>query len=253
MISMQFIRPHPKLGNYYPDESQRQDTINRLFDRVAPDYNWISQVLSFGSGNWHRTRTLRHSGLAAGMNVLDVACGPGTVSLCANSLIKPNGYVVGLDPSRGMLEEAQKNGMTYLSQGIAEQLPFQDSTFDFVTMGYALRHVSNLEQTFSEYFRVLRPGGTVLILEIARPHSAFQHRLTKIFLRGIVPRIARYKTGNQESLKVMQYFWDTIEHCVSQETILKSLDSSHFRQMKVSSFLGGLIRDYCAIKPEPFE
>jgi len=241
-------KPHPALNDYYSLDSQRQGTINQLFDHIAPDYHWISQMLSFGSGNWHRTKTLRQSGISQGMNVLDVACGPGTVARCAQALVKPEGWVIGHDPSHGMLQEAKKQGLRRLSQGIAEHLPFQDSTFDRITMGYALRHVSDLQQTFTEYFRVLKPGGEVLILEISRPRSQLQLRLTKFFLKTIVPRIAGYKTRNQEALTIMQYFWDTIENCVSPEIILKSLKQSGFSQVNVAEFCGGLIRDYHATK-----
>ncbi|WP_454063591.1 class I SAM-dependent methyltransferase [Candidatus Nitrospira salsa] len=241
-------KPHPMLNDYYALDSQRQSTINQLFDQVAPDYYWISQALSFGSGNWHRTNTLRQSGFSQGMNVLDVACGPGTVARCAQDLVKPEGYVVGHDPSRGMLQEAKKNGLRRLSQGLAEHLPFQDSIFDRVTMGYALRHVSDLQHTFTEYFRVLKPGGRVLILEISRPRSLVQMRLAKFFLKTIIPRIARYKTRNQEALTIMEYFWDTIEHCVSPEIILTTLKRSGFSQVNVAEFCGGLIKDYHATK-----
>ena len=161
--------PHPALTDYYATAEQRQGILAHLFDQVAPDYNWISQLLSFGSGNRHRKNTLQRAGLKRGMKVLDVACGPGTVGRCALTLVGPNGGVVGLDPSTGMLKEAKKNSLLCLTQSLAEFLPFQEATFDFVTMGYALRHVSDLRHTFNEFFRVLKPGGIMLILEISRP------------------------------------------------------------------------------------
>ena len=185
------------------------------------------------------------------MKVLDVACGPGTVGRCAVNLVGPKGCVVGLDPSIGMLQEAKKNSLLHVTRGLAEHLPFQDSVFDFVTMGYALRHVSDLPYTFQEYLRVLKPGGTLLILEISRPHSAFQFYLAKFFLKMVVPRFAQMKTRNQESLKIMRYFWDTIEHCVSPEQIIAAINEAGFIQSHVSEIAGGLIRDYSATKASP--
>ncbi|TFG59985.1 MAG: methyltransferase domain-containing protein, partial [Nitrospirales bacterium] len=71
-----------------------------------------SQVLSFGSGNWQRTRALRQAGVGPGGTVLDVACGPGTLSICAQKLVGKTGAVIGLDPSLGMLRQAREKGVT---------------------------------------------------------------------------------------------------------------------------------------------
>ncbi len=245
------IPPHLPLRNYYAAEDARQTTINDLFDHVAHNYNWISQVLSFGTGNWHRETMLLQAGLSEGMCILDVACGPGTISRHAQKIVKRDGYVVGLDPSMGMLKEAQRNGLAYVSRGLAEYLPFSSGTFDFVVMGYALRHVSDLRHTFDEYFRVLKPGGKILILELSRPRSSLHHFLAKFFLKTVIPRIAHLKTRNEESYKVMRYFWDTIEHCVSPETILEALEASHFQEVKVAAQQGGLVKDFSAVKPQP--
>ena len=243
------LPPHPCLHDYYQGKDQRQEIINPLFDGIAPDYDWISQFLSFGSGKWHRQSTLRRLGLSQGMKVLDVACGPGTVGRCAKNLVGSSGCVVGLDPSLGMLQEAKKNSLPYLTQGLADNLPFHESTFDFVTMGYALRHVSDLSNTFQEYFRVLKPGGTLLILEISRPHSTIHFRFTKFFLKTVVPRMAQLRTRNQQALTLMRYFWDTIENCVSPHQILSAIEETGFVRSKVSEMAGGLIRDYIAWKP----
>ena len=244
------IPPHIPLNEYYSAENVRQATINDLFDHVAHNYNWISQVLSFGTGSWYRQMTLTQAGLSKGMNVLDVACGPGTVGHHAEKIVKPTGFVVGLDPSLGMLKEAQQNGITYLSRGVAENLPFNACIFDFVVMGYALRHVSDLRHTFEEYFRVLKPGGRILILELSRPHSSLQRQIVKFFLKSVIPRIAHFKSQNEESYTIMRYFWDTIENCVSPETILNALEASNFVQARVSAQYGGLIKDFSAIKPQ---
>lgn len=242
------LPPHPLLTDYYPTEEQRRGIIIPLFDRIAPDYDWIIQAMSFGSGRWHRGKTLHRVGLRQGMKVLDVACGPGTVGRCAIDLVGPNGCVVGLDPSRGMLQQAKRNSLQHLTQGLAEHLPFHDSTFDFVTMGYALRHVSDLQHTFGEYWRVLKPGGSLLILEIARPHSRIQFHLAKFFLKTVVPLVTQLKTRNQQAPKLMRYFWDTIENCVSADQIIIAMEKAGFVRSGVSELAGGLIRDYTASK-----
>jgi demethylmenaquinone methyltransferase/2-methoxy-6-polyprenyl-1,4-benzoquinol methylase len=245
------LPPHPLLGDYYQQENQRQGIINSLFDHVAPDYEWISQLLSFGSGKWHRQATLRRLRFSPGMKMLDVACGPGTVGRCAMEVVGSSGWIVGLDPSFGMLQEAKKSTLSCLTQGLAENLPFQESSFDFVTMGYALRHVSDLQNTFREYFRVLKPGGTLLILEISRPHSTIHFHFTKFFLKIVIPRIAQIKTRNKQALTLMRYFWDTIENCVPPHQIISAIEETGFIRSNVTEMAGGLIRDYVAWKPLP--
>ena len=243
--------PHPALTDYYPTEEQRQGILTNLFDHVAPDYNWISQLLSFGSGNWHRKKTLQIAGLKEGMKVLDVACGPGTVGRCALNLVGPHGCVIGLDPSVGMLQEAKKNSLSRVTQSLAEFLPFRETTFDFVTMGYALRHVSDLQHTFREFFRVLKPGGIMLILEISRPHPGIPFHVAKFFLKTVIPRLAQIKTRNQQAQILMRYYWDTIENCVPPPSILSAIEAAGFLNSRVSDIGGGLIRDYMAFKSFP--
>ena len=129
------VAPHPPLRDYYQTEEQRRQLLDTEFDHVAPDYNWITQASSFGSGKWYRREALKRSGLAEGNTILDIACGPGTVSMCAQHIVGETGRVIGLDPSLGMITEAKKQGISRVLQGKAEDLPFPNSIFDFISMG----------------------------------------------------------------------------------------------------------------------
>ena len=122
-----------------------------------------------------------------------------------------------------MLHEARKAPCRNLVQGIGEQLPFPDGTFDFLSMGYALRHVSDLRVAFREYRRVLRPGGIVLLLEISRPRSTDAPHPVALLHPDGDGRGLRAATGNQDMRTLMRYWWDTTEHCVAPETILAAL------------------------------
>src|SRR5436305_4476733 len=93
------LRPHPPLTRYYADEAEHRRRMGAWFDAAAPDYNWINQVLSFGSGNYYRRDALRRAGLAAGMRLLDTGCGTGIVAVQGQQIVGPSGEVVGLDPS----------------------------------------------------------------------------------------------------------------------------------------------------------
>ena len=191
------IAPHPPLRDYYQTEEQRRQLLDTQFDHVAPDYNWITQASSFGSGKWYRREALKRSGLMEGSTILDIACGPGTVSMCAQHIVGDTGKVIGLDPSLGMVTEAKKQGVSMVLQGKAEHLPFPDSIFDFISMGYALRHVTDLNHTFKEYLRVLKPGGQLLILEIARPDSFLPYHMSRFFFKTNRPMGRPF--GNKES------------------------------------------------------
>jgi demethylmenaquinone methyltransferase/2-methoxy-6-polyprenyl-1,4-benzoquinol methylase len=134
--------------------------------------------------------------------------------------------VVALDPCAGMLAESRRRGLDRLVRGVAEALPFADDSFDFLVMGYALRHVADLEATFAEYRRVLRPGGRLLVLEITPPRGRFSFGLLRAYLGRVVPWLAaRYGAAPAE---LMRYYWDTIERCVAPATILGALAASGF-------------------------
>jgi len=100
-----------------------------------------------------------------------------------------------------------------------------------------------------EYFRVLKPGGALLILEISRPRSALPFHLARLYLKSIVPWVARLRTGRKSVETLMRYFWDTIEFCQPAETILAEFKEAGFTNCRLSECFGGLIRDYSAVKP----
>jgi demethylmenaquinone methyltransferase/2-methoxy-6-polyprenyl-1,4-benzoquinol methylase len=162
------------------------------------------------------------------MRVLDVATGTGLVARQAVAVTGSEDTVVGLDVSDSMLAEARHTLGIQLIQGNVEQLPFADASFDFLSMGYALRHVIDLDVTFREFHRVLRSRGILLLLEISRPSSRLRHTLLSIYLGRMIPWISRWVSGNQEMRTLMHYYWDTIEHCVPVETILQTLAGAGF-------------------------
>ncbi len=223
------VAPHPPLTKYYRGEPQRRGFVTGLFDRTAPHYDWINRVMSLGSGLRYRRDALRRAGLAPGKRVLDVAIGTGLVARAAGDILGDSGHVTGLDLSMGMLAEARKALPITLVQSVAERLPLTDACVDFVTMGYALRHVTDLETTFREYLRVLKPGGTLLILELTRPAAdSATYRFTRFYLRTVVPFLARLGPGGSDARTLMEYFWDTVDNCVPPATILAALAGSGF-------------------------
>lgn len=225
-------RPHPLLPAYYDSEAQRRGFVRRLFDGTAGDYDRIERTLSFGTGAWYRRRALLRSGLAPGMALLDVAVGTGLVAREALAIVGESGRVVGLDPSAGMLHEARAAVPIPLVQGVGERLPFADGRFDFVSMGYGLRHVADLSSLFREFHRVLRPGGVACVLEIARPDSAVSRAVLKLYLRGLGPMLSRLVGRTPDAPTLYRYFWDTIEACVPPARVTAALADAGFTGVK---------------------
>jgi demethylmenaquinone methyltransferase/2-methoxy-6-polyprenyl-1,4-benzoquinol methylase len=219
--------PHPPLESYYRSERDRSAWVRGVFDRSAGDYDRLERILGLGTGSWYRRRALREAGLAAGMSVVDVGTGTGLLAAAAAGIVGDATLVTGVDPSAGMMEHACVPQGVRLLNGSAESLPVADGTADFLSMGYALRHISDLTTAFGEFHRVLRPGGRLCVLEITLPERALPRALLKAWLKGVVPQIATL-IARTDSSTLMRYYWDTIAACVPPETILSELRAAGF-------------------------
>ena len=240
--------PHPVLAKYYGRDAGRESFVTALFDSAAGRYDRICGVGSFGSGQIYRRQALRRAGLRRGMRLLDVATGTGLVARSALGILQESRSVIGIDPSAGMLGQARQTVAAPLVQGRAEALPFRGDLFDMLTIGYALRHVPDLEVTFRECLRVLKPGGRLLVLEISRPRSALGQRLTRIYLQRLLPLIMRVLRGGPHAALLLRYYWDTIAECVPPDTVLDVMARSGFRAVQRHVY-GGLISEYIGTKP----
>ena len=241
------VAPHPTLTEFYSAPSERARYVNELFDRAARDYDWLSGAMSFGTDRPYRRRALQQAGLKPGMRVLDVATGTGLVAQAALDSGIAQMDVIGLDASRGMLEENRKHRALQLIQGLGETLPFRDSTFDFVIMGYALRHVNDLASLFVEFDRVLRKPGQVLILEISRPTSRLGFIVMRFYMQKLLPYLVRSARRSQETARLMKYYWATIAECVPPASILSALFKAGFRPVE-RKIHAGILSEYVAMK-----
>ncbi|MDR6536660.1 class I SAM-dependent methyltransferase [Variovorax soli] len=239
--------PHPPLSAYYRDEAEHQRFLRRLFDETAGDYDRIERVLALGTGSRYRRMALQRAGLRPGDKVLDVGIGTGLVAREACALIGAAGSLVGVDPSPGMLSQVALCGVQ-LRVGRAEQLPCDDGEADFLSMGYALRHVSDIGCSFAEFHRALRPGGRLLILEITRPQSRIGTALLKAYMRTLVPVIARVVAPQHDSAELWRYYWDTIEACIAPAQIIAALQAAGFEAVARHTELN-IFSEYSAVKP----
>jgi demethylmenaquinone methyltransferase/2-methoxy-6-polyprenyl-1,4-benzoquinol methylase len=240
--------PLPAKTHYWRRDEDRQQVVNDLFARSANYYDRACSIMSFGSGQRYRRDALERSGLRAGMRVLDVGTGTGLLAREIARITGSPASVVGLDPSHAMMMAGRALTGVPLVQGLGEALPFASGHFDFLTMGYALRHVADLDQTFDEYRRVLKPGGRILLLEITRPASAFGNAAARMYFGGAVPLMTRLWTGSQSATDLMRFYWHTIAECVPPDVVLASLQRVGLAA-PARHVVYGIFSEYSAVRP----
>jgi demethylmenaquinone methyltransferase/2-methoxy-6-polyprenyl-1,4-benzoquinol methylase len=241
--------PHPPLHDYYRVPADRPGYVQALFDRTAGHYDRINALMSLGAGRRYRREMLEEAGLRPGMRVLDIAIGTGLMAREARQLLAGRGLVVGLDPSAGMLAQARLAAAAdELVQGRAEALPFPEDSFNLVSVGYALRHVADLELTFRELARVLRPGGSLLLLELTEPKGPVGRAALRLYLARIVPLVSLLATGSGDALTLMRYNWATIAACVPPADILDAMSGAGLAGVR-SEVQYGVLRAYIAKRP----
>jgi demethylmenaquinone methyltransferase / 2-methoxy-6-polyprenyl-1,4-benzoquinol methylase len=241
------LAPHGTLSDYYGEDDKRETYVQSLFDETAADYERIERVLAFGSGPWYRRQALLRAGLASGHRVVDVGIGTGLVAREAARIIGDRGSLVGVDPSPGMMSLVGLS-QVQLRHGYAERMPCTDGEADFVSMGYALRHIADVEAAFAEFHRVLAPGGRLCVLEITRPATAWGTVALRAYMRTAVPAIARVvgRTGGATS-ELWRYYWDTIEACIPPDRVLQALERVGFAKAARHVELG-IFSEFTAVK-----
>jgi demethylmenaquinone methyltransferase/2-methoxy-6-polyprenyl-1,4-benzoquinol methylase len=176
----------PRAGNPI-DEAE----VRSMFDRIAPTYDRLNTILSFGAdGRWRRA-AVRAASLRPGDRVIDVACGSGKLAAELAIAVGPTGRVIGVDLSPGMIDVARRTqpALAQLEFVVANALalPVADGSFDAATIAFGLRNLADYEAGFRELARVVRPGGRVVCLELSLPRPAWWGRLFHAVFRRVSP------------------------------------------------------------------
>lgn len=209
------------------------------FDKIARDYDRMNRLMTLGLDCRWRKRALR--GIQG--NVLDVACGTGDMVV---ELLKHGCTVTGIDLSDEMLAIARQKATSAIFQlGNAEALPFPDASFDAVACAFGVRNFVHLEQGLNEMLRVLKPGGQLVILELATPDTPLVKPFYNLYTRRIIPWLGSRIAGNREAYT---YLPASIERFPKGDVFLEKIRNSQFpilncRQRKLTF---GVCRLYTA-------
>lgn len=169
----------------------KEQRVHEVFEKISSNYDSMNSVISFQQHIKWREDTMRAMAVKPGSKALDVCCGTADWTLALARDAGPEGEVKGLDFSQNMLSvgrEKTANVPTIeLIHGNAMDLPFEDNTFDYVTIGFGLRNVPDYKQVLSEMHRVVKPGGMVVCLETSQPDSKFFNTFFRLYFRFIMP------------------------------------------------------------------
>ncbi len=215
-----------------------------MFDGVAKRYDLTNEVLSAGNAALWRIATVRALDPKTGERILDVACGTGTSTV---SLAKRGADLVGLDFSTGMIIEARRRhpGIEFV-QGDATALPFGDCEFDGVTISFGLRNVREPHLALAEMFRVLKPGGRVVVTEFSTPPAALIRAGYSIYLRQVLPRLADLASSNPSAYR---YLGESIEEWPDQAMLSSWLRGAGFTRVAYRNLTAGIVAMHRGVKP----
>ncbi len=215
-----------------------------MFDGVARRYDRTNAVLSVGNSALWRVATVKAVNPHAGERILDIAAGTGTSSI---ALAKSGAEVIALDFSAGMVEEGRRRhpDMTFV-QGDAEKLPFGDGEFDAVTISFGLRNVQNPDVALAEMYRVLKPGGRVVICEFSRPPVAILRVGYQAYLKYVMPLIAGAASSNPDAYK---YLFESIAAWPDQGVLSQWLRAAGFTRVGYRNLSAGVVALHRGHKP----
>ena len=239
--------PHPVLENRYSRAEERPEYVKQLFNEGAEHYDPVVGWGFFGTGFFYRKDAQRRHGLKPGMKLVDVASGTGLMAVAAKEVLGTDENITCVEPSDGMIGVAKKKLNANFVQSGAESMPLPDSEYDFLTVGYALRHFADLQTTFEEFNRVLKSGGKVLILEATRPDGRFGSFLFRLYFGRIYPFFSRLLTRSKKAEEMMVYFWETMDTCVRPADVQSAFKAAGFTEVKRKAIMV-VFSEYTAVK-----
>lgn len=231
-------------SKFYVEGNARAAKVEDLFAAVAPRYDLINDLQSFGLHRLWKRKLIRLARVKIGERALDVCCGTGDVAF---ALARAGAEVTGFDFSEPMLEVARRRAlaisnskfqMPNFQQGDALNLPFPDASFDVVTISYGLRNLAEFDRGLRELTRVLRPGGRLLVLDFGKPDNTAWRWLYFQYLRWLVPVFGRLFCGDADT---HGYILDSLKKYPAQRGVDTKLRELGYVDSRVVNLVGGVM------------
>ena len=234
--------PVPDPRRPLPEGDDKRAAVRSMFDAIAPRYDLVNRIMTFGLDVRWRRRAVRALDLPPSSTVLDLACGTG--DFCED-LRSADLMPIGVDLSFGMLAAAPTGAP--LVQGDITRLPHPDRAVDGVTCGFALRNLVDLDAFFIEAARVIRPGGRLAVLEVAEPEHALLRTGHGLYFNRIVPRLG----GLLSDGDAYRYLPRSVAYLPATTELLGRLAAPGFQRVERSLLGGGAAQLLTATRSEP--
>ncbi len=229
------------------DKEEKQEKIVTMFDDIASTYDKANRVLSMGIDiQWRKQGCDKAFEILAKKElgqITDVATGTGDLLVYWKEQAKKNAVTidkyVGIDPSVGMLEVARKKvDFAEFIEGKAQELPIEDESTDVISISYGIRNVVDRVEALQEFYRALKPGGIVVILEFTKQdRSSIIDKIVDFGMKKVLPKIGGFISKNYEAY---QYLPESIEEFLTTEMLAKELEEAGFEMKYTKSFSMGI-------------
>jgi demethylmenaquinone methyltransferase/2-methoxy-6-polyprenyl-1,4-benzoquinol methylase len=231
---------------------EKQAMVADVFHSVAAKYDVMNDLMSFGVHRLWKRFTIDMSGVRPGNKVLDLAGGTGDLTKKFSKLVGPSGKVVLADINSSMLEVGRERltnqgyvGNIEYVQANAQNLPFEDNTFDVITIAFGLRNVTDKDEALRSMFRVLKPGGRLLVLEFSQTNNPLLKKAYDLYSFTALPFMGKLVTNDSESYK---YLAESIRMHPDQETLKGMMQDAGFNRVSYHNMTGGMVALHRGIK-----
>jgi len=225
-------------------ETEKKNLVNNVFTSVTERYDLMNDLMSFGLHRIWKKYFILCSHIKKGDKVLDLASGTGDITKLISEEVGKKGLVVSCDINYSMLNQGRNNlidsgilGNIFYVQSDAQLLSFENNSFDHVTMAFGLRNTANISSALDSIYNVLKPGGTIQVLEFSKAEKIIQ-KPYDIFLNNFVPFLGKYVANDENSYK---YLAESITIHPSQKDLIKKMESSNFKNCKYNNLSFGVV------------